>query len=328
MAKRRSSAYVNALTKYYKQNVKGHFLEKAKLSVKDSLISGHLVKHRAVYSDIDGYSAGDIYGSFLGLPQTLQKELEDVRYDFMNKIFVMSQKLVPIDKKYIGMISSNDITELKKPRSYLIPEKNLFFSVSSNEYRSQAEGVYRKQKGYYKKYFQELYLPRGTYYDNGLIRDFFLSSNRRKRWQLYVDDDGTIKSNYSGFKNKRTSFGKIDEIKPINLSKTRITTKEITGGNQELKKGGTITGDRSLISYSSREGGADYEYAQVQHDNLAYEHATGKQALYLYDSFEHYRKEFINAIETKSLKAFKKQFKPNIKKRRFASFKTYGRKKK
>ena len=163
---------------------------------------------------------------------------------------------------------------------------------------------------FYKKYSTRLDLPAGYYYNSGLVKDFFLSSNKRKRWQLYVDEDGTVGAYYSNSKRAKI-FGNIKDIKPIDPRTIRKSAKEISGGNQELKKSGHLDKKRRLIVYSSKTMGTKFDYAQVQHDNLAYKHAPGKQALYLYDAFEHYRKRFIDAIKNGSIKTFKKQFKKN-----------------
>ena len=317
MAKRRSSAYVNALTKYYKQNVKGHFLEKAKLTIEDSklFISKTALRHKAVYSNLDGFWAGTIYGAFNQFPKEMYKNLNIVSSDMMSSIFAMSQRLVPIDKKYIGLVSAGDFGELKRPRSYLIPSKEeRFEQIRSYDHNTVAQLAYKyrdPEEFYLGKHSTRLDLPAGNYYNNGLIKDFFLSSNKRSRWQLYIDKEGNIGSFYEGAKKRAKIFGNIKDIKPINPKDFRITTKEITGGNKELKKGGKLYKKRGMIIYSSKLGGAEYEYAQVQHDNLAYKHATGKQALYLYDSFEYYRKKFAENLKAGTVKAFARTFGKN-----------------
>lgn len=312
------SAYVRALTRAYTQNIKGNFLKIAKNNAVNSIKDGY-AKFRNVYSKVDEDTAGNIYSAFTSLPVKLQKDLEDVRYDYMQAIFNMSQRLVPIDKKYIDVTSVSDIAELKSPRSYLIPKKPW-----KNTKTASITGISPEESGKQLSNYGVLNLSKGYY--SGLVKDFFLTSNKRKRNQLYVDDDGNIISNYEGFKNKRQNYGNINNIKPLDLSKTHITTKEITGGNKELKKGGNIDVKRGIINYSSIAGGADWEYAQVQHDNLGYTHAEGKQALYLYDSLEHYKKQYRSALKEKALETFKSQFE-KVKTRKTPQRFIYGKRK-
>ena len=101
-------------------------------------------------------------------------------------------------------------------------------------------------------------------------------------------------------KKKRISGNKI-----INVS------SQPTGGYQELKSGGRIakTKDGFTITYSAfdetRTPGNRYNYAALQHDNLAFKHKFGR-ALYLSEPVQFYKNKLLQELKDTSIKTFEK----------------------
>lgn len=304
----RETKYISNLSRNFSNRVQ-HFIYETKISISNQ-IKGGKVKHGIVTSALDGKSVGNVEGAFANLPKRIQRNLDDVSKKFMTKVLEMAKLNTPIDKKYIGKYNPSDsnVGELTKDIDYTILSKS---DRSSNSYKNitNLERLfYRASKSKNTKYGT---FEKGKYdkQHSDFIKEYFLTSNRRKRYQLYVDDDGKLGASAIRYRSYDRDFGfKLSDVKPF-----KGVTSQLTGGNQELKRSGTLTKRRDggyTIWFNPRKMNKKlkFNYAAIQHDNLSYEHEQGK-ALFLYDSFEHYKQQFWNAIRTNTFRAFKEEFK-------------------
>lgn len=303
----RLTKYVQLLSDNFRNGIR-HFILETRKSVSNQ-VKGGKIRHGVVESHLNGKDVGQLEASFENLPKRIQRNLDDVSKNFMNKVLAKAKSDTPIDKKYIGKYNQSDknVYELKKDIDYYITAKkdrksNLYSNITNVErlYFRTMKSKNTKWGTFYKgKYNQEQF---------SFIKEYFLGSNKRKRYQLYVDDEGMLGAGAIRYRTYDKNIGlKLSDIKPFSGK-----TKQLTGGNQELKRSGTLTKNGNgnyTISFNPLRINRrlKFNYTQVQHDNLTYKHEKGK-ALFLYDSFEYYKQEFWNSIRTNTLRAFKEEF--------------------
>lgn len=304
----RETKYIQNLSKNFSDGIR-HFIIETKKSIA-SQIRGGKIKHGIVTSSLDNKDVGTVEGAFQNLPKRIQRTLDDISKSFMEKILAMAKNNAPIDKKYIGKYNKSDknVGELKRDIDYSITAK-------ADRFSSQYSNIIDIERMYLKT-IRSKNTKYGTFekgmYDKqqfDFIKDYFLSSNKRKRYQLYVDKEGNLGAGAIRYSTYDRDFNfKLQDVKPFTG-----TTIQATGGNQELKRSGTLTKRRNggyTIWFNPKKINKKlkFNYAAVQHDNLSYKHEQGK-ALFLYDSFEYYKNKFWNAIKTNTLRAFKEEFK-------------------
>lgn len=228
-------------------------------------------------------------------------------------IFAESQRLVPIDKRYafVNSVKINsyrarnilDITGMENLSS--VRNKNLVSrrlkdfrrldedrkakDELANEGITVKNAVIRFSSGWYS----------GEQAD--FIRKYLSGTNRRGSYNLYYDSStDTIYK-----RNSRTSLN-FTPVTGISLNMVGKKEKEKdnvintkyqpTGGYQELKSGGTIknTANGYIIAYSAfdrtKQVGDRYNYAALQHDNLAFKHKYG-ESMYLSKAVMKYRQK-------------------------------------
>lgn len=146
------------------------------------------------------------------------------------------------------------------------------------------------------------------------IKKYLSGTNTRGQFNLYYDRD-------TGLIMERTGRGSYEFTPATGISlkmkgKTDVDPKKIISvakqpsfGYQELKKGGKLnqSGLMSTIEYNAfdetKPKGDRYNYAALQHDNLAFKHKFG-QSLYLSDAVMMYRKQMLKAVKKASVEAF------------------------
>ena len=315
-----------------------HFLVAARqAAIAAGLTSGRVLINKNVISKLEKKAAGTIHSTFSGLPRDLQNNLRDVSYEFTQKVFQESQRLVPIDKRYIGKYNPN-VGRLKRsigmPRNKLyeqngglvelVTEKSrrkylkdpTSYSDIQNLYQAGTEDLWA-----YAEEVKKLKIPKG-YYDKkhyDFISSYFTreSANHRKKRQLFVDKKGNLYSATVRYNpDEITNIGlNYKDFNPIDVKKFKKTSaKEHAGGNQELKNSGKISETKTgwTISYDPTRLGARFNYASLQHEmpDSVYKHKVG-QSLYLLTAYEKYVKQFREAVKAKAVDTFKERLKQN-----------------
>ena len=302
----RETKYISTLSQNFADGIR-HFIVETRRSIANQMRGGR-IKHGIVTSQLSKDNVGTIEGSFKNLPKRMQRTINDIAKPFMEKVLAMAKENTPIDKKYIGRYNPNDegIGSIKKDIDYTILAKEDRFS--KKYYKDDIEFLFNKASRSKNTILGSF--DKGVYSQQhfAFLKEYFLTSNKRKRYQLYADEDGSLYAGAVRYRSYDRDFGfKLSDIKPF-----KGKTSQMTGGNQELKRSGTLTKRRDggyTISFNPTRVNRrlKFNYAAVQHDNLSYNHEQGK-ALFLYDSFEHYKQQFWNAIRTNTLKAFKEEF--------------------
>ena len=143
------------------------------------------------------------------------------------------------------------------------------------------------------------------------IRDMLRSSNRRRTiGRVFYDPDSkTIKVRNKRSNSMFDSGFKLTGSPLKNITKLKKTGVQPTGGYQELKKGGKLAYGRGYanisISYSAFDKTrplSTFNYAALQHDNLAFKHMKGKKPLFLYRAFEQNVNKWLKDIGAKQSK--------------------------
>lgn len=146
------------------------------------------------------------------------------------------------------------------------------------------------------------------------IKKYLSGTNTKGSYNLFYDNDtGLIMQRKSrgsyeftpatGISLKMKGRVGIDPTKTVNVK------DQPSFGYQELKSGGVLKqkGLNSIIEYNAfdetKPVGDRYNYAALQHDNLAFKHKYG-QSLYLSDAVMMYRKQMLEAVKKASINAF------------------------
>ena len=291
------SRYQESLKRAYEKR-RRHFLKIARASVAEELGKRLAIDNLEITSTIKGVRgrpAGRIIGKVSKMSDNMNRDFEPITEKYSKLILAESQKLVPIDKKYIGKFNIEDpsLYKVKRETVYDIPI-----------------GTYKDVKGYVsmdafydakRTYDYDFTLSKGMYFGEQaeFIKTFLKNQNKRKIYQLYQDPKTReLHSASARYGDEKSYNFKLSDIQPA-----RGTTKQLSGGNQELKKSGRIEKtafDEYRIVYDafsvSGRTGKKFHYAQVQHDNLAYKHTVGGP-LFVYKAFDKYRESYKNEIE-------------------------------
>lgn len=251
-----------------------------------------------VMSTIKGRNAGKIIGKMYDIPKKIEKQVAPITEKYAWKIFNYSQELVPIDKRYIGKISADDPNRVEIQRSIYT------YDIPVVDYESIKNS---KKKKSIEKFHQSIpyesttpFKPSGVYggEQGSFIKEFFRNPNKRAWKQLYVDP---ITGKFTASKIRYGIDDRSYRLSVFDFNPER------QGGNQELKRSGRVEewgayGFRIL--YNPMDAGANWNYAQLQHDNLRYKHKSG-QALYLYTAFEKFRQDYYNDVKKMVQKVIK-----------------------
>lgn len=304
----------------------GHFLIAARQAAKVAgLVTAGSIINKNVISKLERKAAGTVTGTFSGLPQQLQRELGDVSYWFTRKVFAESQRLVPIDKRYIGTYNPKDYKKIKRDLSVLVLKESSKDSVKDKF--TNVESLYNKMYKNAKplnKHFEQIDVDKGYYSSTQyeFIQKYFMSKNKRKYKTLVVSKSGMFKEYSLRYKQKAINTlvysdmlkpdKDIENMKPMNR---RWSDPQYSkNGNQELKKSGRIDETKNgwTISYDPTRQYAKFNYASLQHDmpETVYKHKHG-QSLYLLTAYEKYVKEFRDAVKNKAVDIFKERLMQN-----------------
>ena len=240
------------------------------------------------------FETGAVFGRFTSISNDISKLIRDRNEEFMKDVFELSQRYVPIDKKYA---KSHNVKYLKRRLSKSI------LSLPSKTTKGSKNN----------KPFVDITREHGWYDSSEIdfINDMLRSSNHRKisNRVFYNPDTGTI-----NVRRKRTDdmfdTGFKLKNKPIkDITKLSRTNIQPTGGYQELKNGGELRFGRGYsniyITYSAFDKTRQlktFNYAALQHDNLAFKHMSGKKPLFLYKAFDKCIKKWIKDIGAKPAK--------------------------
>lgn len=279
---------------------------------------------------------GQVYASSKTISKKMQDNLKLVADKYIDKIFAKSQQLVPVDKRYaFKNLSDKTSVYVKSYRNRQVISisdiSKIDFDVYSAEYkglrnfrRAYEEGISRKEREYFKNIgvsisAEELSVGYGWYEGEraDFIRKYLSGTNLRGQHNIFYDQ----KTNQI---YQRRGFGVLDftpsgslslnmkgKKKRIYDNKTINVKSQPTGGYQELKSGGEIikSGEHFEITYSAydetRPKGNRYNYAALQHDNLAFKHKFG-QALYLSKPFEMYKAKMLKELKEVGSKTFER----------------------
>lgn len=224
---------------------------------------------------------------------------------FLKEVYDLSQKYVPLDKRYknkrnISKLESSVNRRILRLDSEYSKKAYFRYAGFDNDDRYSQNELYeagfdfvrmRRKRGWYEK--QEVD------YINSMLRS---SNNKRKTISRVFWNGKTLQERQkrtdnlfdTGFKlrKKPLSFADTFEGAVVDLHKKgiKITTRQPSGGYQELKHGGRIvglsTGDLNKygITYSAFDKSrkfSTFNYAALQHENLAFKHARGKKPLFL-----------------------------------------------
>lgn len=283
-----------------------HFLNAAKHSLGKSYRKW-TVQNVEVKSYIRGKRAGEIEGRLAKFPKRLQETVGKVDEKYADLIFAESQRLVPVDKKYIGKFNVSDVLTVQRSRVLKIPQMTIEERRLDIEDRISDGGKYIDEpyysasviykEGGYKKIRKTIEAGTYTGSNANFIKEYLRSSNKRKRHQLFTSDGELFGGTEYGGKSY-ASLGKLSDIKPENVS----YTSQLSGGNQELKRSGLLSKDKKgtwTISYNpiNVNSSLTFNYAQLQHDmpEPLYTHKVG-ESMYLYKAFEKYRQDYIRDI--------------------------------
>lgn len=289
--------------------------------------------------------SGTVYTGIETLPAQLQRVSSETKKEYMQKIFAMSQKLVPVDKRFVGInIKDKNSIKLSNYRARpLVSIAGYSKDIGAHDYFDSpgvegrltnfrlsltdgggtekvdykvldAEGLINKT-AYLDYGYADLYVGSGYYSGDkaDFIRKYLLGTNRRKTEGLfYNEDDGNI---YARKRKGQIDFTKLSGVS-LKMRSKRVDNKKAfssniqpTGGFQELREGGKISKDFSQITYSafdqSRKGGGKFNYAALQHDNLTFRHKYG-EAQFLAKSVAYYQEELVRKMKERISKTFER----------------------
>lgn len=293
--------------------------------------------HKGKQVNENDSSFGKVYASTETLPTVMKNNIDLVMQKYSDKIFARSQKLVPVDKRYAykNIADKRSVYVKSYRRRQVISISDIskvdLFDYSAEGYgglrnfrRVYEEGVDAQERKYLKDIgvgfsAEEMNVGYGWYEGEqaDFIRKYLSGTGHRGQYSIFYDQktrgiyqrrgqgildfsrSGSLSLNMSG-KKKRIFSDKIINVKD-----------QPTGGYQELKSGGRITKtkDGFRITYSAfdetRPVGDRYNYAALQHDNLAFKHKFG-QALYLSEPVQFYKNKLLQEIKETSIKTFEK----------------------
>lgn len=273
-----------------------HFLRTARSYIARDLINAHTnaIVNGQVVSVIKGVNAGNLRSKMYDIPRKIQKQVQPITKEFAQKIFAESQRRVPVDKKYIGKFNPDE------PDSYTVVKRSRAFDIPVERTKEVQNKV--DMSAFYFTHInrKNFTIDKGVYIGSQkkIVDTFFKSSNKRKKYQLYVDSSDNKFHSY----NARLGIHKKYSLGVEDLVPATGTTKQKSGGNKELKRSAIVEeGTYGIykygytISYDPTRLGTKFNYAQLQHDRLSYKHTVG-ESLFLYNAFEKYRDKYYEEV--------------------------------
>ena len=335
-------AYINEQNKAVKQQLK-QIVVNTKNAVEDAvkrpfrkLAKQGVIRyyHKGKEISENDSNFGKVYADAERLPIRMQAAVSAVMQKYSEKIFAMSQKLVPVDKRY-AYINSKDSKSIKvksyrrRPIVSISKSSDIsFYKFDENrdeerrDLRSFRRLYEENRLGDYGYSVEELNVGYGWYSGKKaeFIKRYLSGTNDRGQHSfIYNKEDGLI---YQRDSRGSLNFSPSSALS-LNMTGKRVyggkmfsSSKQPTGGFQELREGGKLThkyiGDKiinSTISYSAfdetRKSGNRYNYAALQHDNLAFKHKYG-QALYLSEPVKFYKDKYLKEVRERLKNNFKK----------------------
>lgn len=315
-------AYMNEQNKAIKRQLQ-KIVVNTKDVVKDAIkrpfykfTKGNVVRFYHMGKEISENNSnfGKVFADADKLPARMRESMNNLMSKYGQQIFAMSQRLVPIDKRYGAVVQRKQ----NRVRS-IVSINDVDHTTFKNEYGIKNPGMrtFRKQYESFNSNFMDINVGSGWYGGNqaDFIEKYLNGSNRRSIYNIYYnvkegkiyDFDDNVVLNINS-KNSLSLELKGDK----SAGRSRL---QPFGGYQELKKGGKIetvvTPGESIgykISYSAfdetRPKGQRYNYAALQHDNLAFKHKYG-QALYLSEPVKFYKDKLIREMKSKQNKIIK-----------------------
>lgn len=305
-----TKAYMKSAIKEYERNI----IENAILMTKLSL--GNMKPYLEVeslfeneFGDYGRNKAGLVRLNYYKITEeiknTLQKKLGADVEPFLKEVLELSNKYVPIDKRYIKKKNISRLNSSVRRRILRLDsdyaQKQYFkYADFENDQRYSQNALY--EEGFE---FSRLTRKRGWYesseveFVNNMLRS---SNNRRKTISRVFWNGKTLQKRGkrtenlfdTGFKLRKRplSFAKTYEeaVDELHKKGIKVTSKQPTGGYQELKKSGKIVGlenkdlNKWKITYSAYDKSrkfSTFNYAALQHENLVFKHARGKKPLFL-----------------------------------------------
>lgn len=289
-----TKAYMKSALKSYEGNIIENAILMTKLSfgnMKPYIEVESLFQNE--FGDYGRRKAGLVKLNFNKIEESIKTVARNDIEGFLKEVYDLSQKYVPIDKRYKDRhkIAFLERSVRKKVLRLQDDEVSYFTDISNEKtddtnkynqsYLRNVEGftlsTIRRRRGWYDE--EEV----------NFINDMLRTSNKRKAigrvfWNgksLQIRDKRTENVFNTGFKLRK---------KPLDITKIKRTEKQPTGGYQELKKSGRIVGldsgklDSYGITYSAFDKSrkfSTFNYAALQHENLAFKHARGKKPLFL-----------------------------------------------
>ena len=297
-------------------------IRQAKKIAGETLIDNFHIQKPVIMDYSNGEKAGYVLFNYRYISQRLKKSLQDANIQFMEDVFKLSQEYVPIDKRYaeatrveyFGRKRKSAFADLYQGTASSI-QRYLKNAWTNREYSPTGYmGSLDSVKKYLGSYKTVQFSRKAGWYEKSeadFLNEMFNTSNRKKRYSsmFYNVDTGTI------MQRKKYSYEVFDtgfklSNDPYDLRKTKYTLTQPTGGFQELKKGGKLIQNKNTItiSYSAVDKsrrGSTFNYAALQHDNLAFKHKYGK-SLFLYRAFTQKRREWYKNIQEQLAKNMNK----------------------
>ena len=269
-----------------------------------NLTQGNVVRYYHMGKEVSENNSkfGKVFANAEMLPARLREKMNAVMSKYGTKIFAMSQRLVPIDKRYGATVQRKQ----SRIRS-IVAINDIDHTTFKKSLRDPGMRSFRKQYENFKNLI-DFKVGSGWYGGNqaDFIEKYLNGSNRRSIYNIY----------YNVKEGKIYNFN--DEV-ILNVNSKDFLSLELKGdkkagrsrlqpfgGYQELKKGGELKytgnlGDSTSLSISysafdkTRPKSQQYNYAALQHDNLAFKHKYG-QALYLSQPVKFYRDKLIKEM--------------------------------
>lgn len=236
--------------------------------------------------------------------------LDDERIDkIMFDILQEAQSLAPIDKRYIKakkpnlkmtitMPSFKNIDERAKKRVNLLTSEEYSSGRALSKYLGGGGGYVglrndrQSQLSYEQMVFPE-YAEKNNYsYEKQRALKRLTQKNKevvRRLWynqKIGTKDQPSIEIFNAG------RYGTLKKSIPF---ATRFEGTERHGGEEELKRSGEYDPETKIISFDPTRLGTKYNYAEMQHNRLDFEHSKG-QALFLRTAIIKHRRKLIETI--------------------------------
>lgn len=274
------------------------------------------------YSD---FATGNVFLSGKMLSQRLKKSIQKRNEDFMQSVFDLSQEYVPIDKRYAEAKNLKFLSRrVQRDIATYKDESSFAKSFSGSDYGKRTFIANYLVKGDYKRVmYSDLtsFTRESGWYEADEV-DFIKSTMVGRTRDIlnrvyYNESDKTVhvrnSNNYlrKDFTSESTGFS-LNKSPYKDISEFKRTSIQPSGGYQELKKGGFINREDPndiYIFYSAYDKTRPmnkFNYAALQHDNLAFKHSYSRRSLFLWKAFTEKRRDWWQRVREGVLEELKK----------------------